>query len=137
MRNIAQLRNIAQIACRLNKTLIVFTQSYHTVGHFKSCDTVMPKPQDAIPCPKPRKRALPVASKSRVPHSQPEREIFARNLRRFRIEAKLSQRELAEQTGIAQAHISQMENAMHNVCIDTMVKLAQAVGKPLYELFML
>ena len=30
-----------------------------------------------------------------------------------------------------------MENAMHNVCIDTMVKLAQAVGKPLYELFML
>jgi DNA-binding XRE family transcriptional regulator len=117
----------------------VVTQSYHTVGHFKSCDTVMPepKPQDAIPCPKPRKRALPVASKSRVPHSQPEREIFARNLRRFRIEAKLSQRELAEQTGIAQAHISQMENAMHNVCIDTMVKLAQAVGKPLYELFML
>ncbi len=96
-----------------------------------------PEPQDATPCPKPRKRALPVASKSRVPHSQPEREIFARNLRRFRIEAKLSQRELAEQTGIAQAHISQMENAMHNVCIDTMVKLAQAVGKPLYELFML
>jgi hypothetical protein len=29
-----------------------------------------------------------------------------------------------------------MENAMHNVCIDTMVKLAQAVRKPLYELFM-
>jgi DNA-binding XRE family transcriptional regulator len=96
-----------------------------------------PKPQDAAPGPKPRKRALPVAGKSRVPHSQPEREIFARNLRRFRIEAHLSQRELAEQTGIAQAHISQMENAMHNVCIDTMVKLAQAVGKPLYELFKL
>jgi hypothetical protein len=29
-----------------------------------------------------------------------------------------------------------MENAMQNVCIDTMVKLAQAVRKPLCELFM-
>ena len=104
-----------------------------------SCDTVMPepKPQEAAPSPKPRKRALPVVGKKRVPDSQPEREIFARNLRRFRMEANLSQRELAEQTGVAQAHISEMENAMHNVCIDTMVKLAQAVRKPLYELFKL
>jgi transcriptional regulator with XRE-family HTH domain len=86
--------------------------------------------------PKLRKRALPGASKSRVPKSQPEREIFARNLRRFRTEADLSQRELAHRTGVAQAHISEMENAMHNVCIDTMVKLAQAVRKPLCELFM-
>jgi DNA-binding XRE family transcriptional regulator len=95
-----------------------------------------PKPQEAAAHPKPRKRALPAASKRRVPESQPEREIFARNLRRFRIEANLSQRELAQHTGVAQAHISEMENAMHNVCIDTMVKLAQAVRKPLYELFM-
>jgi DNA-binding XRE family transcriptional regulator len=83
-----------------------------------------------------RKRALPAASKRRVPESQPEREIFARHLRQFRIDAELSQRELAQRTGIAQAHISEMENAMHNVCIDTMVKLAQAVRKPLYEFFM-
>ncbi|MGP0039208.1 MAG: helix-turn-helix domain-containing protein [Rhodomicrobium sp.] len=41
---------------------------------------------------------------------------------------------LAKRTGIAQAHISQMENAMHNVCIDTMVKLARVLRKPLYEL---
>ncbi len=82
-----------------------------------------------------RKRALPSMNKRRAPDSQPEREIFARNLRRARIEASLSQRELAHITGIAQAHISEMENAMHNVCIDTMVKLAQAVKKPLFQLF--
>ena len=82
-----------------------------------------------------RKRALP-APRRHVPESQPEREIFARHLRQFRIDAALSQRELAQRTGIAQAHISEMENAMHNVCIDTMVKLAQAVRKPLYEFFM-
>jgi len=37
-------------------------------------------------------------------------------------------------TGIAQAHISEVENAMHNIGIDTMVKLAQAVKKPVFEL---
>ncbi|MFT4080309.1 helix-turn-helix transcriptional regulator [Rhodomicrobium sp.] len=78
---------------------------------------------------------MPVLAKKRAPDSQPEREIFARNLRRARIDASLSQRELAAVTGIAQAHISELENAMHNVCIDTMVKLAQAVKKPLFQLF--
>jgi DNA-binding XRE family transcriptional regulator len=136
---VVQLRHIAQAACRSGKILIAFAQSSSLPITFYSCDAVMPepKPQEAAPLPKPRKRALPVASKSRVPRSQPEREIFARNLRNFRVEAGLSQRELAEQTGIAQAHISQMENAMHNVCIDTMVTLAQALRKPLYELFKL
>jgi len=85
--------------------------------------------------PRKRKRALPVLAKKRAPDSQPEREIFARNLRRARIDAGLSQRELAAVTGIAQAHISELENAMHNVCIDTMVKLAQAVRKPLFQMF--
>ncbi|WP_246742822.1 helix-turn-helix domain-containing protein [Rhodomicrobium vannielii] len=78
---------------------------------------------------------MPVLAKKRAPDSQPEREIFARNLRRARIDASLSQRELAAVTGIAQAHISELENAMHNVCIDTMVKLAQAVRKPLFQMF--
>ena len=81
-----------------------------------------------------RKRALPVRIQKRAPDSQPEREIFARNLRTARIEAGLSQRDLAQQTGIAQAHISEVENAMHNIGIDTMVKLAQAVKKPVFEL---
>ncbi len=81
-----------------------------------------------------RPRALPVLTKKRVPESQPERETFARNFRRARIDASMSQRELSRRTGIAQAHISEIENAMHNVCIDTMVKLAQAVKKPVFEL---
>lgn len=81
-----------------------------------------------------RKRALPVRVHKRAPDSQPEREIFARNFRAARIEAGLSQRELAKQTGIAQAHVSEVENAMHNIGLDTMVKLAQAVRKPVFEL---
>ena len=81
-----------------------------------------------------RKRALPVRAQKRAPDSQPEREIFARNFRQARIDAGLSQRDLAKQTGIAQAHVSEVENAMHNIGIDTMVKLAQAVRKPVFEL---
>ena len=53
------------------------------------------KPDDAqrtADAPPPRKRALPVMTKKRAPDSQPEREIFARNLRKFRVEAGLSQR---------------------------------------------
>jgi DNA-binding XRE family transcriptional regulator len=84
--------------------------------------------------PNKRKRALPSGHSKRAPESQVEREIFARNLRAARMEAELAQWELAKRTGIAQAHISQMENAMHNVGIDTMVKLARVLRKPLYEL---
>jgi transcriptional regulator with XRE-family HTH domain len=51
------------------------------------------------------------------------------------VEARLTQRELAKLTGIAQAHISQMEGAMHNVCIDTMVTLSRHLKKPLSKLF--
>jgi DNA-binding XRE family transcriptional regulator len=94
-----------------------------------------PKPLETAALPRTRKRALPAGSRKRAPESQAEREIFARNFRQARIEAGLSQRELAKLTGIAQAHVSEVENAMHNVGIDTMVKLAQAVRKPLYTLF--
>ena len=82
-----------------------------------------------------RKRALPVRLQKRAPDSQPEREIFARNFRLARVEAGLSQRDLAQQTGIAQAHISEVENAMHNIGIDTMVKLAQVVKKTCLRTF--
>jgi DNA-binding XRE family transcriptional regulator len=94
-------------------------------------------PSTAFPTVTKRKQTPKAKGGRRVPDSQPEREIFARNLRTFRQEAGLTQRELAQRTGIAQAHISQMESAMHNVCIDTMVNLARKLGKPLYELFML
>jgi ribosome-binding protein aMBF1 (putative translation factor) len=103
-------------------------------------ETMTKEASPPLPCPEEqplRKRALPRMSKNRVPESQPERELFARNVRAARIAAGLSQRELAQRTGIAQAHISQMENAMHNVCIDTMVRLTRELGVPLYDLFRL
>ena len=81
------------------------------------------------------KRTLNAKGRRQVPASQPEREIFARNIRVARVERGLTQRELSRLTGIAQAHISQMEGAMHNVCIDTMVTLSRHLHKPLAKLF--
>ena len=69
-----------------------------------------------------------------APISHSERTILARNLRLFRTNSNLNQRELSEQSGIAYAHISEMENAMHNVCIDTMVRLARALEVEIFEL---
>ncbi len=85
--------------------------------------------------PAKSKRTLNAKGRRHIPASQPEREIFARNIRAARVEARLTQRELAKLTGIAQAHISQMEGAMHNVCIDTMVTLSRHLKKPLSKLF--
>ena len=125
-------------SCRVGKTRYSTKAISLDSGDARKRESMPDEHVLPLPCPEERsgrKRALPAANRKRAPESQPEREIFARNLRRARIDANLSQRELARNTGIAQAHISEMENAMHNVCIDTMVKLAQAVRKPLYELF--
>jgi transcriptional regulator with XRE-family HTH domain len=67
--------------------------------------------------------------------TEPERKIFARNFRQARREAKLSQRAVHRLTGIAQSHISEIETAQVNICLDTIVKLARLVRKPVWELF--
>jgi DNA-binding XRE family transcriptional regulator len=67
--------------------------------------------------------------------STTERAIFGRNFREARTSARLSQRDIHRMTGIAQSHVSQIENGDINICIDTMVKLSSLVGKPLWQLF--
>jgi ribosome-binding protein aMBF1 (putative translation factor) len=66
--------------------------------------------------------------------SQLQRDCFARNFRAARKDAGLSQRDIQKETGIPQSHISEIESAMHNICIETMVKLANLVQVPVHEL---
>ena len=66
--------------------------------------------------------------------SQLQREYFAKNFRAARKDAGLSQRDIQKETGIPQSHISEIESAMHNICIETMVKLANLVHVPVHEL---
>ena len=66
--------------------------------------------------------------------SQLQRDYFAKNFRAARKDAGLSQRDIQKETGIPQSHISEIESAMHNICIETMVKLANLVHVPVHEL---
>jgi ribosome-binding protein aMBF1 (putative translation factor) len=63
-----------------------------------------------------------------------QRQCFAKNFRAARKDAGLSQRDIQTKTGIPQSHISEIESAMHNICIETMVKLANLVHIPVHEL---
>jgi DNA-binding XRE family transcriptional regulator len=83
-----------------------------------------------------KSKAKPVPAKySTAPiESQGERDAFAKNFRVLRKEVGLSQRDIQKLTGIAQSHVSEIESGMHNICIETMAKLARLVNKPVHEL---
>jgi transcriptional regulator with XRE-family HTH domain len=55
------------------------------------------------------------------------RKVFGQNLRRYRLEAGLSQEAVAERMGVDRAHISSMERGQQNVTILTVLQVAQAV----------
>lgn len=52
------------------------------------------------------------------------RDVFARNLRRHRIEAGLSQEALAADAGIDRTYISALERSLYSASIDMIEKLA-------------
>jgi transcriptional regulator with XRE-family HTH domain len=63
-----------------------------------------------------------------------EREIFARNFRKARKKAGLTQQAITDRTGFAQSWLSEVENALSPPSIDSMAELAKAVGQPLWKL---
>lgn len=63
------------------------------------------------------------------------RQVLAKNLRRLRDAKGLSQDALAADANQHQALISELENARANVELDTLGKIAAALGVPPRELF--
>lgn len=59
---------------------------------------------------------------------------FGRNFREARRAAKLSQQEVERLTGIPQHYISTLERGRENPTLETMARLADAIGKPLADL---
>jgi transcriptional regulator with XRE-family HTH domain len=64
------------------------------------------------------------------------REIFAANLRRFRLNAKLSQEELAHQAALDRTYISALERCQYSASLDTIAQLAEALAIEPYRLLM-
>lgn len=60
----------------------------------------------------------------------PEYETI-RAIIRARLEANMTQKELAEKTGIRQSNISRIENGTSSPTIDTLAHLAAGMGKKL------
>lgn len=65
-----------------------------------------------------------------------ERLIFAKNFRRARKQAKLTQRAVREKTGFAQAWISEVETGLSTISLDNMAILAHCVDVPLWQLLL-
>ena len=62
---------------------------------------------------------------------RPERE-YIKAIIAARMEQKITQRELAERTGIRQSNISRIENGNCSPTIATLQQIADGVGKKLY-----
>lgn len=60
--------------------------------------------------------------------------IFGRNVRRVRLQAKLSQRDLAVRTGLRQQYISLIESGAQTVTLQTAIVLATALGRELWTM---
>ncbi len=62
------------------------------------------------------------------------RQIFARNLRRVRLEKGLSQESLASLSGLHRTYIGSVERGERNISIDNMAKIAIALNCTLHDL---
>ena len=56
------------------------------------------------------------------------REVFARNLRRYRQEKGLSQEALAHEAGVDRTYISALERSVYSASITMVAKLATILG---------
>lgn len=55
-------------------------------------------------------------------------DTFAINLRRLRLEQKLSQEELAERAGVHRTYVGMLERSEKNVTIHNIERIARALG---------
>lgn len=56
------------------------------------------------------------------------REVFARNLRMYRLEAKLSQEALAHDAEVDRTYVSALERSVYSASIDMIERLASVLG---------
>ncbi len=63
-------------------------------------------------------------------------EVFAKNLRYYRIRQRLSQEKLAEMCGLHRTYISDVERERRSISIGNVQKIADALGIESYKLFL-
>ncbi len=71
---------------------------------------------------------------AKAPNTPSAREIFARNVRRYRRWKEISQEALALNAGVSRAYIGEIERGVRAVSIDIMGDIASALDVPLRDL---
>ena len=59
---------------------------------------------------------------------------FGRQLKKYRTQAKLDQKQVAEMVGVSREFVSYVENGKKKPALETAIALAKAVGVTLYDL---
>jgi len=70
-----------------------------------------------------------------VPSAPLHRKNLGRRIRIFRKENRLTQERLAEKAELAPSYISDVERGRENISVDTLNRIAKALGVHIHELF--
>lgn len=62
------------------------------------------------------------------------RQVFAKNLKRLRLQRGLTQQGLATATGLTPMYISNVERCINNISLDNMERIAQALQADLFTM---
>jgi len=62
------------------------------------------------------------------------RQVFAKNLKRLRLQRGLTQQGLATATGLTPMYISNIERCINNISLDNMERIAQALSADLFTM---
>jgi len=63
------------------------------------------------------------------------KDIFSRNVRKYRLEQNLSQEKLAEIAGVHRTYIGSVERGERNITINVMEKICNALQRSILEFF--
>lgn len=61
--------------------------------------------------------------------------LFGKNVKKYRIESKLSQEKLGELTGLHRTYISDIERGLRSISLNNIEKISKALNVEIYKLF--
>lgn len=61
--------------------------------------------------------------------------LFGKNVKKYRVQSKLSQEKLRELTGLHRTYISDIERGLRSISLNNIEKLSKALNVEIYKLF--
>ena len=61
--------------------------------------------------------------------------LFGKNVKKYRLQSKLSQEKLGELTGLHRTYISDIERGLRSISLNNIEKISKALNVEIYKLF--